>query len=317
MTLPRPVLRGLLAVGVAVLAALQGVGLITLGLPLWAGFRFGRTEALWATAGLAAGLVGPALLLAQQSEALAFLHLALSLPFVAGVLILGSGLFQRTFYRLCAASVVTALAIIPGWVSVLGSEEFLQGFRSVLTQVGLLPLSNQEGLNEEMFQTYLTNALNVLHSYFLPMVLVLFGLTLVLAQRLSLPPDRWAFLARFRLPDGWIYGCLAGLGFYAWGLVRAPSWELQVWELVVSNLGWSFLLLYALQALGILYYLIQSRWGRLGALALNLVWAGMWFLTVSLNLWHYLQPGLVALAAFGASETWIRYRTTHPHKEIP
>jgi hypothetical protein len=303
-------LRWLLVTGLSsTLTLFMGLNFITLGLPIWLRKRFGLVESLLAYAGLWMGLLASYLVFNSEYS---LLELALNAPITLGLLALlvpwFLNLTERTLYRVIGATLLASLMFYPIWTWVVENPVFLDWSKRILTASGLLPLGDQEGLNQELFRNTFINSLNLIQSFYAALLFVLFTLVTGLATRLALPPYEWPLLIRFRLPQNWIYGLIIGLLALSWSFLRNNQSELTFWEMLLTNVGWIFILLYVLNGLGILYHLAGKKAGRLGTSVINIGLTLGFVLTISLGLWQYIQPSVVVLSIFGASETWIKYR---------
>lgn len=299
----------LLAGSSTLVTAFQGLNFLSIGLPIWSRYRLGPASGIVSYAGVALGLAAG--YFAFQNE-FSNLGLAINIPLFVG---LSAYLFpwpavlpERTLYRVLMATAVSCLLLYPVGIWLFQQDSLQKWFQLILENGGLAGLGIEAEANREILLNSLTYSIQVLKSYYVPMVFVLFLLVTALAQRLSLPPQRWPLLARFYLPSPMIYGYILGLLALSWSYVRPAQQEIQLWESLLSNLGTNFILLYSLVGLGILYALAHQKAGRLGAGILNVLISLGMILTLNAGLWQYIQPGLVVVSAFGASETWVHYR---------
>lgn len=305
-----PALKRLLLWAASVLIAVfQGVNVLSIGMPIWARYRWGLGDGLLSFSGLAVGLVLAFVLFRGEYSGI---ELALNLPFLAGLIAFlvpwPSGIPERTLYRVLLATALASVAFFPAGAWIFEQQAFTDWAQRMFTQAGLLPLGDQEGVNAELLRTTLLNALSVLRSIYAALTLVFFTLVTGLAQRLALPPHRWPLLARFSLPPTFVYGYILGLAALSWLYLRHAQDEMALWEMVWINLGAVFVVLYTLEGLGVFYAVALLRGGRLGTGLVNIALSLLLILTVNPGLWQYLQIAVLAVSALGASKIWVDYR---------
>ncbi len=299
----------LLAAAGGLITAFQGLNFLSLGLPLWSRYRLGLREGLVSLIGVALGLgVGYVVFYNEFSN----FGLAINIPILLGLstfLLPWTFPFpERTISRVLVATCTTSLLLYPVGLWMFQQDFLQKWFQMILENGGLMGLGLEAEANDELLRISLTNSIQILQSYYVPMILILFLLVAVLAKRLALPPYHWPLLVRFTPPKIAIYGYILGLFALSWSYIRAAREEMQLWETALNNLGTSFVLLYFMAGLGILYHFAHLRAGRFGAGILNVLLSLLVILTLNAGLWQYIQPGLVLLSIFGASETWIHYR---------
>lgn len=153
------------------------------------------------------------------------------------------------------------------------------------------------GLNSE---TLFTIMVAIVESAYLPIFMVQFGLS-VMASELFIHRTDWEYqkrMSKWRLPVNAVWAFLGG-----WTMVLATTFvKLPLFVATAWNLALTVSLLYFVQGISIVAYLVRKRNERISATRMFI----LMFVTT-------LIPGInvilfTALLLLGVSETWIRYR---------
>jgi len=226
----------------------------------------------------------------------------------------------RTLFRLLAATAIVGLGAIPCTIVLFHSAQFQSAMGKIYEEASRLVtslLSGRQDMTDPALSAFLSpEALrSMMHAFLSRSLLPLyFGLLSFSwwAGQASASRSMWLGQVRFRfsgfrLESFWLWPLICALTLILADLVlssravsalRETGWQYGAW-----NIGLVVIVLYGLQGLAILRFLFE----RHGLPRL------LWLLLVIVLIILAATPRtgvflMVALAAFGVSEHWIRYR---------
>ncbi|GEM_PF-4542385 len=234
---------------------------------------------------------------------LIFLTLALSMGLVAANAPWPKNWNGRKLYRVLAGSTVASLLLIPIWMYLTSNPAFMEGLKASFLGVWELTFSTSTEVTNELGDAQFKSLLGVLSSAFAAAVFVLFAAVFWLSARLQ-PLTKRPFLKIFFLPSKAIYAFLLALGNLLWSLRRPPDLPLVWWEAAVQNVATVVIILFFFQGMGIVY----ARLERLSSGAILKPIFSFGLLTFMYLLPQYVSLVIILVAAFGATETWVKWR---------
>lgn len=269
---------------------------------------------------------------ALRPDILTVMEIVFVVFLLLGLLSVNFPLGTRTLHRLLGCTALVGLAAIPTGIWLSRSIQFQDAVSALFNEVSRMLTSafaGREGTSDPVLSALLSPAAlrrisdayvsrSVLAAYFL-LVTFSWWAGQAAASRVAFDSRRRFHFADFRLESFWLWplivSCaliLADLFFSTRGFGRttvggSPGAPRGDWTPLFASAGWNaglvFLILYGMQGLAILRFLFEKH--GLPRLLWLLLLVGLVAIAASPRAGLL---ALLALPAFGISETWVRYR---------